>query len=74
MKAKDIVKAFSQLDPEEEICILWYEIPRDEDMYGFLPSKNAWEKICKEFEDTEYMDNEISDWMMDSILQYKDVK
>jgi hypothetical protein len=74
MKAKDIAKHFSQLDPEEDVCILWYERPHDEDMYGFIPSKNAWKKICDEYEDTETLHNEISDWMFEAIAEYKDVQ
>jgi hypothetical protein len=70
MKAKRIIKAMSELDPEEEVIILWWtkDIFDDEDN---PITDEVWAKVVKETDDShlDYSSQVISEEILDVLRE-----
>ena len=73
MKAKDIVKHFSQLEPDSDICILWFDKPDYATEEGEKePSQETWATVCEQFYNSRSLDygiEYISEWVADKVAE-----
>ena len=74
MKVSSLLKILEGRSPDENICaLIWLK----EDMYNptddeYALSNEAWTEICKEFDEWENAGTEISEWIMDAIIEKTD--
>lgn len=70
MKIKDMIQHLSELNPEDEICVVWWERPEREAIGGDL-CVDDWGRICQEFDDYIAFDgSDLNDWMEQAIIDY----
>ncbi len=70
MKIKDMIRHLSELNPEDEICVVWWERPERKDIGGDL-CVDDWGRICQEFDDYIAFDgSDLNDWMEQAIIDY----
>lgn len=55
MKAKDLIEQISKLDPNEEICVLWWERENFSDV-----SVETWNKVCDIFDKSDSVGDDVS--------------
>lgn len=73
MKIKELMKHLSELNPEDEICVVWWERPEREEIGGDV-SHDDWGRICQEFDDYIAFDgSDLNDWMERAILDYMEM-
>lgn len=71
MKVADLVRQIKLLNPDDDICVLYWEKPSydyDSDDENVL-TKEAWAEICKEFDDWEDAGTELSEWIADAVIE-----
>jgi hypothetical protein len=74
MKAKEMINHLSTLDPEEEICVVWWERPEPEAIGGNLCIED-WGRICQEFDDyIAFAESDLNDWMQQAITDYMETE
>lgn len=74
MKVKDLLEVLSKYEPDEEICVLWW----DKETYDYNPleeehlSDEAWARICKEFDEWDEAGLDVSQWIADAVIEYSE--
>lgn len=71
MKIKNLLAHLNTLNPEDEICVVWWERPNPEDINGYV-SAFDWQLICGEFDDYIAYDGsgDLHEWMEQAITEY----
>lgn len=75
MKVKDLLKIMSELNPEDDICALWWEKPN----YEYDPddelvlTDEAWVEICKEFDAWDNAGLDVSEWIADAVIEKAEI-
>lgn len=74
MKIKDMIEHLSKLNPNDQICVVWWERPEREDVGGYV-SHEAWQRVCQEFDDYVAFDGyDLNDWMQSAITDYMEME
>ena len=55
MKAKDLIGHISKLDPNEEICVLWWE----RENFADVPVE-TWNKVCDIFDKSDSVGDDVT--------------
>jgi hypothetical protein len=67
MKASELIKTMQELDPDAEVCALWWTQEQFDD--GYQPiTDHLWGKVVAEFENWESADTEVSQWISDAVI------
>jgi hypothetical protein len=73
MKAKDIAKYFSELEPDSDICALWFERPGYATEDGEKePTKETWAVVCEQFDNSrsvDYVIEYVSEWVAEKVAE-----
>ena len=73
MKAKDIAKYFSQLEPDSDICALWFDKPDYATEEGEKePSQETWATVCEQFYNSRSLDygiEYVSEWVAEKVAE-----
>ena len=70
MKAKDIIKSLSNLDPEEKVMIVYWTRDCVQDWFdeeGQIVTDEIWNEAVKEFDEYEFQ--ETNDMILDSVSE-----
>ena len=76
MKVKTLLEMLSRYSPEDELCVLYWDKPQydfEEDEDIALTSE-AWEKVCKEFDQWENAGHEVTAWISDAVFENAELK
>lgn len=71
MKVFELTQQIKLLNPNDDICALWWEKPSydyDSDDENVL-TKEAWTEICTEFDKWEDAGTELSEWIADAVIE-----
>lgn len=71
MKVSELLKQLGELNPNDDICALYWEKPSydyDDDDENVLTAE-AWAEICTEFDDWEDAGTELSEWIADAVIE-----
>lgn len=71
MKVSSLIKILqSNYVQDEEIIVLWWDrfLVRNNDETSL--TKEAWSKICTEFDQWENAGRDINEWVAEAILEY----
>ena len=76
MKVKTLLEMLSRYSPEDELCVLYwdkeqYDFNEDEDV-ALTPE--AWEKVCKEFDEWDNAGQELTAWISDAVFENLETK
>ena len=72
MKVKDLIKSLSELNPEDEVCALWWEkkyFEYGEDDEVELTS-DGWGKVCSEFDDWDNAGTNLTQWISEAVTEH----
>ena len=70
MKVKDLLKSIRDLNPNDDICVLYWEKPSYDDDDETVLTQEAWAEICKEFDEWEYAGQDVSEWIADAVIEH----
>jgi hypothetical protein len=71
VKVSELLKQLGELNPNDDICVLYWEKPSydyDDDDENVLTAE-AWAEICAEFDDWEDAGTELSEWIADAVIE-----
>jgi len=71
MKVAELLKQLNELNPNDDICVLYWEKPSfdyDDDDENVLTAE-AWAEICTQFDKWEDAGNELSEWIADAVIE-----
>lgn len=70
MKVKTLMEQISQLDPDDDICVLYYT----KDLFDYemedeyILTQEVWQKIVKQFDGEEFAT--VGEWIADGVIEY----
>lgn len=70
MKVKALIEQLSKLDPEDDICALyWTKDLFDYEMEDeYILTKEVWAKIVNQFDGEEF--STVGEWIADGVIEY----
>ena len=76
MKVSELIRQLNQLNPNDDICALYWEKPSydyDDDDENVLTTE-AWAEICHEFDEWDDAGVELSEWIADAVIEKTEVR
>lgn len=72
MKVSQLIKQMNELNPDDEIIVLWWQkFDYDYEQGDELVLTNeAWNKISTEFDAWDDAGNDISEWIADAVIEH----
>jgi hypothetical protein len=75
MKVKELIKMLEVYEPDEELCVLYW----DKEQYGFVDdplvlTDGAWSKVVKEFDAWDNAGADVTAWINDAVIEHAEVK
>jgi len=67
MKALELIKAMQELDPDAEVCALWWTQETFDDSYQPI-TDYTWSKVVTEFENWGNAGSEVSEWLCNTVI------
>jgi hypothetical protein len=75
MKVKDLLKSMNELDPEDDVCALFWIKPH----YEFLGedelklTDEGWAEVCKEFDEWDNAGQDVTEWIADAVIEKAEI-
>jgi len=67
MKASELIKTMQELDPDAEVCALWWTQETFDDAYQPI-TDIQWSKVCDQFDNWDNAGAEVSEWISDAVI------
>jgi len=66
MKASELIKTMQALDPDANVCALWWT----QEQFDFHPIRDdIWERICTDFHKWDAAGDEVGQWIHGQVIE-----
>jgi len=74
MRVKELLKMLEAYEPEEELCVLYW----DKEQYNFIDepltlTDGAWSKVVKEFDQWDDAGAGVTQWISDACIEHAEI-